>query len=542
MTSELLHLPDGKKITVTPVFGGMGFRSHHHHHDNLLHPFPVGWMTVLHTEEESDEEAHGHESGTPQLAGNVLEAEPRPKRRSRPFRAPTLQNDTLFISSLSLPSNAEYKPAASPTREIAMMLWITLYWYFHQPEPDYALDTVACRATPQAARPRGEWKIAIKREGVLRGRNLIPKLERMGLIACDDSSVGTNVDGGGGDWENLFVTRRMFWQMPAQLFLFSLQPAGRMIASAPGLYSTPGSPITSGPGSPREETKVWHSRTPSGGGTMPLTTNGQPVTESVGPLSSTTLPPTATLPLGPYFTSSQLPMYYPPPPLQYTHTNNIRHPLRPKPPRMGEVFYCRYIDSVGQYLSLRVASCSPLPVPYLGPVGPAPPEQSQSQSLSDMSDKELLQSWFQNPRVKEFWGDYESDFLEAGLRSKHSFPVIGLWDGVPFGYFEVYWAKEDILGRHVGSEVADWDRGVHIMIGEEWSRGRVGAWLTSLVHWCFTSDNRTMNVCLEPRVDNKRVLRHLDRCGFSKEKQVSFPHKQAWYVKLRREFWDGPEL
>ncbi|KAG6158789.1 hypothetical protein E4U11_004575 [Claviceps purpurea] len=545
MTSELLHLPDGKKITVTPVFGGMGFRSHHHHHDNLLHPFPVGWMTVLHTEEEPDDfdvvEDHDHESGIPHLAGNVLGEEPRPKRRSRPFRAPTLQNDTLFISSLSLPSNAEYKPAASPTREIAMMLWITLYWYFHQPEPDFALDTAACRATPQAARPRGEWKIAIKREGVLRGRNLIPKLERMGLIACDDSSVGTSVDSGDGDWDNLFVTRRMFWQMPAQLFLFSLQPAGRLIA-APGLYSTPGSPITSGSDSPREEIKAWHSRAPSGGGTMPSTTGGQPVTEAVGPLSSTTLSPTATLPLGPYFSSSQLPMYYPPPPLQYTHTNNIRHPLRPKPPRMGEVFYSRYIDSVGQYLSLRVASCSPLPVPYLGPVGPTPPEQSQSQPLSGMSDKELLQSWFRNPRVKEFWGDYESDFLEAGLRSKHSFPVIGLWDGVPFGYFEVYWAKEDILGRHVGSEVADWDRGVHIMIGEEWSRGRVGAWLTSLVHWCFTSDNRTMNVCLEPRVDNKRVLRHLDRCGFSKEKQVSFPHKQSWYVKLRREFWDGPEL
>ncbi|KAG5935582.1 hypothetical protein E4U59_005524 [Claviceps monticola] len=546
MTSELMHLPDGKKITVTPVFGGMGFRSHHHHHDNLLHPFPVGWMTVLHTEEEPDDldvvEDHGHESGTSHLAGNVLEEEPRPKRRSRPFRAPTLQNDTLFISSLSLPSNAEYKPAASPTREIAMMLWITLYWYFHQPEPDFSLDTAACRATPQAARPRGEWKIAIKRKGVLRGRNLIPKLERMGLIACDDSSVGTSVDSGDGDWDNLFVTRRMFWQMPAQLFLFSLQPAGRLIASAPGLYSTPGSPITSRSGSPREEIKVWHSRTPSGGGTMPSTTSGQPVTEAVGSPSLTTLPSMVTLPLGPYFSSSQLPMYYPPPPLQYTHTNNIRHPLRPKPPRMGEVFYSRYVDSVGQYLSLRVASCSPLPVPYIGPVGPAPPEQSQSQPFSGMSDKELLQSWFQNPRVKEFWGDYESEFLEAGLRSKHSFPVIGLWDGVPFGYFEVYWAKEDILGRHVGSEVADWDRGVHIMIGEEWSRGRVGAWLTSLVHWCFTSDNRTMNVCLEPRVDNKRVLRHLDRCGFSKEKQVSFPHKQSWYVKLRRETWGGPEL
>ncbi|KAG6016036.1 hypothetical protein E4U43_004326 [Claviceps pusilla] len=567
MTSQTLHLPDGKKFSVTPVFGGMGFRSPDH--NNLHHPFPVGWMTILHTEEEDNVDVENHRqncsntdssssssSSDHDFNGNVHperrsfigeqdeSAPPRPKRRTRPFHSPTLQNDTLFISSISIPSSTDFKPAASPTREIAMMLWITLYWYFHQPEPDHGLDTAACRATPQAARPRGEWKITIKRDGVLRGRNLIPKLERMGLIASEDNSVGTSVDDGGQAWTNMFVSKRMFWQIPAHLFLFTLQPVGKFAGSSLGLYSNPGSPSTSRPDSPREESsssfKAWHSRTPSGN--VPLTpTCGQLVADVPGGPVPTTVSCTPIYPIGPYYSSSHLPTYYPPPPLQYIYTNNIRHPLRPKPPRMGEVFYTRFIESIGQYLSFRVASCSSLPVPYLGPVGPNPPDQ-HSPLLSSMSDRELLQSWFRNPRVKEFWGDYVPDFLETGLRSKHSFPVIGLWDGIPFGYFEVYWVQEDVLGRHVGSEVDDWDRGVHIMIGEEWSRGRVAAWLTSLVHWCFTSDYRTMNVCLEPRVDNKRVLKHLDKCGFSKEKQVSFPHKQAWFVKLRREFWDGPEL
>jgi hypothetical protein len=112
--------------------------------------------------------------------------------------------------------------------------------------------------------------------------------------------------------------------------------------------------------------------------------------------------------------------------------------------------------------------------------------------------------WLANPRVANFWGGYVPNFLSNALSSRHSFPVIGLWDGVPFGYFEIYWAKEDILGRHISNQVDDWDRGCHALVGEEWARGRVQAWLTSLVHWMFLSDYRTMSVCTEPRVDNAR--------------------------------------
>ncbi len=80
------------------------------------------------------------------------------------------------------------------------------------------------------------------------------------------------------------------------------------------------------------------------------------------------------------------------------------------------------------------------------------------------------------------------------------------------------------------------------MIGEEWARGRVPAWLGGLVHWCLVSDLRTMNICLEPRVDNEKFLDRLQQNGFHRVKQVAFPHKQAWFVKLTRESWEGPAL
>jgi hypothetical protein len=274
-------------------------------------------------------------------------------------------------------------------------------------------------------------------------------------------------------------------------------------------------------------------------------------------MSITSLP---SFPIGPFFSASHLPTYYPPPPMHYTITNHIQHPLRPKPPRMGEVFYTRFIPSVGQYLAFRVASISPKPVPYMGPVGPTPP--TPAPEVLTMGDSALLELWHRNPRVSAFWGEYGQGFLSSALQSRHSFPVIGLWDGVPFGYFELYWVKEDLLGRYAGSAVDDWDRGCHVLIGEEWARGRVQSWLTSLVHFLFCADYRTMSICLEPRVDNARLvmpammntsgdrptnnssrfIQHLQYAGFNKEKEIAFPHKQAWFGRLRRECWQGPSL
>ena len=68
--------------------------------------------------------------------------------------------------------------------------------------------------------------------------------------------------------------------------------------------------------------------------------------------------------------------------------------------------------------------------------------------------------------------------------------------------------KEDILGRHLGVRAGDYDRGVHVLVGEDEFRGkqRVKTWITSLAHWAFVQDYRTEGVVLEPRVDNVRFV------------------------------------
>ncbi len=484
MPAQTIHLPDGQNFTVSPVFAGLFFKSH----ELSTHPhaFPAGWTVVLHTEDDEDDGLP--RVGELEVDGKGDELPGKEKRMHvHSYTKPTLWNDSLFISSISNPSNHDFKPAASPTRQIAMMLYVTLYWYFHQTEPKATVTTETSKLTPEAGRPKGEWRINIKRDGVLRGRNLIPKLERMGLIASLDSAVGTDIEDAGESWAHMFVSRRMFWQTPGRLFLFTLQQAGTK-----GSSSYPGSPSASRPGSPvRNESAARY------GHPAYLTQSDLP--GAAPPITLTSVP---SFPIGPFFSTSHLPTYYPPAAAQYTVTNHVRHPIRPKPPRMGEVFYTRFIPSVGQYLSFRVASSSSSAVPYMGPVGPNPPSQPHLNALSDV---ELLQTWLSNPRVQKFWGNYVPDFLPNAISSRHSFPAIGLWDGVPFGYFEIYWVKEDVLGQYVGSsEAGDWDRGCHMFVGEEWARGRVHTWLSSLVHWTFCEDYRTMAMCIEPRVDNER--------------------------------------
>jgi RimJ/RimL family protein N-acetyltransferase len=136
-------------------------------------------------------------------------------------------------------------------------------------------------------------------------------------------------------------------------------------------------------------------------------------------------------------------------------------------------------------------------------------------NTSAPNDVDLLHKWMNDPRVAHSWGEvgpreHQENFLRNNLNSRHSFPVIGCFDGKPFGYFELYWVKEDILGKYLGGDCGEWDRGIHCLVGEQEFRGghRVRIWLSALLHWCWINDMRTNTVMMEPRVDNtKYVLR-----------------------------------
>lgn len=126
MAPSLVHLPNGQTITVSSVFAGFSFKANDL---NIHHSiFPPGWTVILESSEDEDAENEAQSSSRETDLPYGYGA----KKAAGRFKRPTLHNDNLFISSISNPSNTDFKPASSPTRQIAMMLWATLCWYFHQ--------------------------------------------------------------------------------------------------------------------------------------------------------------------------------------------------------------------------------------------------------------------------------------------------------------------------------------------------------------------------------------------------------------------------
>ncbi len=207
-----------------------------------------------------------------------------------------------------------------------------------------------------------------------------------------------------------------------------------------------------------------------------------------------------------------LPAACDPYPLTYTLTRGHRHPLRrPKP--VG-VVYRRYIPWLAQTLSFRTADLA--------------------------QDLPRFHRWMNDPTVAYFWqeqGDLAKHraHLEAIAADPHVTALIGCFDDEPFGYFEVYWAKEDRIAPFY--DVQDFDRGFHVLVGEASFRGKpyLTAWMPSISHYLFLDDCRTQRIVIEPRSDNHKMLKSLARCGYAHLKEFEFPHKRALLGMLLRE-------
>ncbi|WP_193076026.1 GNAT family N-acetyltransferase [Pseudomonas sp. FME51] len=193
-------------------------------------------------------------------------------------------------------------------------------------------------------------------------------------------------------------------------------------------------------------------------------------------------------------------------------SDGVRHPLRPAKPQGAA--YRRFIPWLSQTLTFDV--------------------------IDPDRDLAIFNRWMNSPRVAHFWeeqGDLEQHqaYLYQQLADPHTLPVVGRFDSKPFGYFEIYWAKEDRIAPFYDAD--DYDRGLHLLVGEEAFRGKAfyTAWFSSICHYLFLDDPRTQRIVCEPRHDNHRQIANFDRSGFAKIKHFDFPHKRALLVMLTRE-------
>lgn len=161
--------------------------------------------------------------------------------------------------------------------------------------------------------------------------------------------------------------------------------------------------------------------------------------------------------------------------MQYDAERDIWFPQRPSRPH-GEV-YRRFDPQIKRTLSFRL--------PEIG------------------RDAEQFTRWMNSPRVDAFWemsGPLEAQvaYLQRQLNSRYCYPLLGCFDDQPFGYFEVYWAAEDRIGRHYRWQ--PFDRGLHMLVGEECWRGAqyIRSWLRGLTHYLYLDEPRTTRVVAEP--------------------------------------------
>ncbi|WP_194074975.1 GNAT family N-acetyltransferase [Undibacterium parvum] len=205
----------------------------------------------------------------------------------------------------------------------------------------------------------------------------------------------------------------------------------------------------------------------------------------------------------------QTPALYP---QHHVRTGERWHPLRPAKPQ-GYV-YQRFIPWLGQSISFRVASVE--------------------------QDLNTMHKWMNDTRVAQFFQeegdlDYQRAYLNGRLADPHMLPLIAEFDGIAFGYMEVYWAQENRLGPYYAAD--DYDRGWHVLVGEQaYSGGQfISAWLPSLMHYIFLDEPRTQRIVGEPAASHTRQVRNLERSGFAALKDFDFPHKRATLVMLMRE-------
>lgn len=155
-------------------------------------------------------------------------------------------------------------------------------------------------------------------------------------------------------------------------------------------------------------------------------------------------------------------------------------------------------------------------------------------------DLDLFCAWMNDPVVAQFWEQAWprarlADYIDERLADPHTIPAIGRFDGQPFAYYEIYWAKEDRLGPHYAAD--EFDRGFHMAIGdpEVRHRGWGRQWFLSMAHYLFLADRRTNRLVGEPRIDQARVRSWSASTPWEEWGEVRFPHKTAVLMVLTRE-------
>ncbi|TQK51427.1 RimJ/RimL family protein N-acetyltransferase [Streptomyces sp. SLBN-118] len=148
-------------------------------------------------------------------------------------------------------------------------------------------------------------------------------------------------------------------------------------------------------------------------------------------------------------------------------------------------------------------------------------------------DVALISRWMNDPAVAAFWElAGPLSVTAAHLRKQldgdgRSVPCLGVLDGIPMSYFEIYRADLDQLARHYPARPHD--TGIHLLIGGVADRGRgVGsALLRAVADLVLDHRPRCARVIAEPDLRNTPSVSAFLSAGFRFSAEVDLPDKRA---------------
>ncbi|MFD7437700.1 GNAT family N-acetyltransferase [Streptomyces sp. NPDC059861] len=148
-------------------------------------------------------------------------------------------------------------------------------------------------------------------------------------------------------------------------------------------------------------------------------------------------------------------------------------------------------------------------------------------------DLPLLGRWMNDPAVAAFWElDGTQDLTEKHLNAQlagdgRSVPCLGVLDGTPISYWEIYRADLDSLARHYPARPHD--TGIHILIGDIARRGRGlgGILLRSVADLVLDKRPACARVVAEPDIRNTPSVAAFLSAGFRFAAEADLPAKRA---------------
>ncbi|WP_435208410.1 GNAT family N-acetyltransferase [Streptomyces sp. bgisy034] len=183
---------------------------------------------------------------------------------------------------------------------------------------------------------------------------------------------------------------------------------------------------------------------------------------------------------------------------------------------------------------------SPVPNPgdLLGGVGGWGPVSTPAGALHLVPvrierDLPIISCWMNDPAVTVFWGlAGPENAIEEHLRSQllgdgRSVPCMGLLEGTPMSYWEIYRADLDPLARHYPTRPHD--TGVHLLIGGEGDRGRGvgGSLLRAVADLVLDKRPACARVVAEPDIRNTPSVAAFLTAGFRFSAEIDLPAKRA---------------